>query len=121
MRSPDLKLLNYPDHERFRVNLRVLAELGRDEHPPLAVQGTNIGTGTEVPHKGAGGAIIGQIEQLGLDGEPFGLGIEYEAILEELGDHQRGVVRGVDLVQGCLLYTSPSPRDRQKSRMPSSA
>ena len=26
---------------------------------------------------------------------------------------------GQDL--GCLLYTSPSPRDRQKSRMPSSA
>ena len=25
------------------------------------------------------------------------------------------------LFQGCLLYTSPSPRDRQKSRMPSSA
>ena len=24
-------------------------------------------------------------------------------------------------VMGCLLYTSPSPRDRQKSRMPSSA
>ena len=23
--------------------------------------------------------------------------------------------------QACLLYTSPSPRDRQKSRMPSSA
>ena len=25
------------------------------------------------------------------------------------------------LVYSCLLYTSPSPRDRQKSRMPSSA
>ena len=25
------------------------------------------------------------------------------------------------LVEDCLLYTSPSPRDRQKSRMPSSA
>ena len=25
------------------------------------------------------------------------------------------------LIQVCLLYTSPSPRDRQKSRMPSSA
>ena len=25
------------------------------------------------------------------------------------------------LIKGCLLYTSPSPRDRQKSRMPSSA
>ena len=24
-------------------------------------------------------------------------------------------------ITGCLLYTSPSPRDRQKSRMPSSA
>src|SRR5678810_522557 len=24
-------------------------------------------------------------------------------------------------VSGCLLYTSPSPRDRQKTRMPSSA
>ena len=25
------------------------------------------------------------------------------------------------LEEACLLYTSPSPRDRQKSRMPSSA
>ena len=25
------------------------------------------------------------------------------------------------LIMDCLLYTSPSPRDRQKSRMPSSA
>ena len=25
------------------------------------------------------------------------------------------------ITNGCLLYTSPSPRDRQKSRMPSSA
>ena len=24
-------------------------------------------------------------------------------------------------IHSCLLYTSPSPRDRQKSRMPSSA
>ena len=26
-----------------------------------------------------------------------------------------------DVAGTCLLYTSPSPRDRQKSRMPSSA
>ena len=34
-----------------------------------------------------------------------------------------GVSGGVDsaVVSTCLLYTSPSPRDRQKSRMPSSA
>ena len=30
-------------------------------------------------------------------------------------------VGDVDIERGCLLYTSPSPRDRQKSRMPSSA
>ena len=29
--------------------------------------------------------------------------------------------RGIETISGCLLYTSPSPRDRQKSRMPSSA
>ena len=35
-----------------------------------------------------------------------------------------GKVMGLNFMQGdeyCLLYTSPSPRDRQKSRMPSSA
>src|SRR4029453_11341070 len=95
MRSPDLKLLDHPDHECLRVNLRILAELGRDEHPPLAVQGTDIGTGTEGPPKGTGGALVGQVEQWCLDGEPFGLGIEHQAILEKLGNHQRGVVRGV--------------------------
>ena len=30
-------------------------------------------------------------------------------------------IRGCDVFLICLLYTSPSPRDRQKSRMPSSA
>src|SRR5678809_1751011 len=52
------------------------------------------------------------------------------AVLPASGElHERLLVRGitVDLVRaheherGCLLYTSPSPRDRQKSRMPSSA
>ena len=29
--------------------------------------------------------------------------------------------RQIGILENCLLYTSPSPRDRQKSRMPSSA
>ena len=33
----------------------------------------------------------------------------------------RCVVRLSDGTMGCLLYTSPSPRDRTRSRMPSSA
>ena len=34
---------------------------------------------------------------------------------------QKAMVKKLDRAKGCLLYTSPSPRDRQKSRMPSSA
>ena len=30
-------------------------------------------------------------------------------------------IHGVDLNEHCLLYTSPSPRDVEESRMPSSA
>ena len=36
-------------------------------------------------------------------------------------ERDRLVVSGVNLVKNCLLYTSPSPRDRTRSRMPSSA
>ena len=35
--------------------------------------------------------------------------------------HSRHIEAPLNLFQSCLLYTSPSPRDRQKSRMPSSA
>ena len=37
------------------------------------------------------------------------------------GDPFKDVRFLLKLCQDCLLYTSPSPRDRQKSRMPSSA
>ena len=33
----------------------------------------------------------------------------------------KGDICSVDDVRGCLLYTSPSPRDKRQSRMPSSA
>ena len=37
------------------------------------------------------------------------------------GFDKNAEVFNATLSLGCLLYTSPSPRDRQKSRMPSSA
>ena len=40
--------------------------------------------------------------------------------METVVDKQSMVVLAADRYT-CLLYTSPSPRDRQKSRMPSSA
>ena len=36
-------------------------------------------------------------------------------------DEQEVSVKPGEVLYVCLLYTSPSPRDRQKSRMPSSA
>ena len=49
---------------------------------------------------------------------PFGCVI---ALHGSLGwaDHHQDHING--WLEACLLYTSPSPRDRQKSRMPSSA
>ena len=42
--------------------------------------------------------------------------------IEEIEVNKRGKVRRARIYYlRCLLYTSPSPRDRQKSRMPSSA
>ena len=38
-----------------------------------------------------------------------------------IGDYVKMMESQRGLPDGCLLYTSPSPRDRQKSRMPSSA
>ena len=57
------------------------------------------------------------------------LSSEADVVVRFQGGHNAGhtlVIDGITyklrlLPSGCLLYTSPSPRDRQKSRMPSSA
>ena len=41
--------------------------------------------------------------------------------IEPAKEGDRSVTKKYYLYGICLLYTSPSPRDRQKSRMPSSA
>ena len=40
----------------------------------------------------------------------------YDFALNRIGESDN-----IEFLKDCLLYTSPSPRDRQKSRMPSSA
>ena len=45
---------------------------------------------------------------------PFVMGMEVAGTVEAVG-------AGVSGFNDCLLYTSPSPRDKRQSRMPSSA
>ena len=47
------------------------------------------------------------------------LGLSQEELAQRMGYRSKSSI--TKLEKGCLLYTSPSPRDRQKSRMPSSA
>ena len=69
--------------------------------------------------------VLRFIAGVGLAGE---LGAAITLVSEVLGKELRsaaaGIVAGFGLlgsVAACLLYTSPSPRDRTRSRMPSSA
>ena len=70
--------------------------------------------------------------KIGITGLPrSGKSAVMEKVLEMLTEERsqeiklRGNPSGKPIIAGlrtdCLLYTSPSPRDRQKSRMPSSA
>ena len=45
----------------------------------------------------------------------------YEGLDEAKALYEWNYKKQLLRIQACLLYTSPSPRDRQKSRMPSSA
>ena len=51
------------------------------------------------------------------------LGAAADEVKTDSDDFETTIVEDeiYDPLEGCLLYTSPSPRDRQKSRMPSSA
>ena len=95
------------------------AELAEDvQVGPFAIIGpeVKIGAGTVVgPH-----AILKGPTTVGMRNRIF----QFASVGEDCQDKKYKGER-TELVIGddniCLLYTSPSPRDRQKSRMPSSA
>ena len=51
----------------------------------------------------------------------FEKALQTQLILAEDGEVIELEAGNFQISGSCLLYTSPSPRDRQKSRMPSSA
>ena len=60
-----------------------------------------------------GGPIFNSLGYTGVSGDP--------AIVTTLEGLQQGTYDVELIYVACLLYTSPSPRDRTRSRMPSSA
>ena len=66
----------------------------------------------------AGGLVITNMEAI------FGVAeetVEEQPMMEQTINIPKATKDTVVISKTCLLYTSPSPRDRQKSRMPSSA
>ena len=88
-------------NEEYIKSKRALGELGHPDGPTINLD--------RVSHR---------ITSLRAEGNNF---VGKAQILDTpMGNIAKSLLgEGVQL--GCLLYTSPSPRDRQKSRMPSSA
>ena len=61
-----------------------------------------------------------ETRQRGFLGVQLSQGLEIGVVVEDSGAEKAGLKEG-DTIKTCLLYTSPSPRDRTRSRMPSSA
>ena len=75
----------------------------------------NGGTGLEGSYAGMIGRVIEPIFK------PIGFNLEMVVALIPGMAAREAAVSSLGLIYSCLLYTSPSPRDRTRSRMPSSA
>ena len=61
------------------------------------------------------------LEGAGFEVHDIGINNAVEDYLAALEEHKPDILGMSALLTTCLLYTSPSPRDRTRSRMPSSA
>ena len=84
-----------------------------------AVYGSEQNTNTSLVDLGYPGVLPVLNKEAVMMAIKFGLAIE--ASIAERSIFARKNYFYPDLPKGCLLYTSPSPRDRTRSRMPSSA
>ena len=64
---------------------------------------------------------VGAVEVSPSDPNVVYVGMGEHPIRGVMTSHGDGMYKSTDAGRTCLLYTSPSPRDRTRSRMPSSA
>ena len=104
------QLLSDPAQNR-RVLIQSLAALNVSEAEPL------IASFQTSDQPGVRGAAISASIRLGGSREHVSV-LGEQTLLPNQMDRQSAIQ---DAINACLLYTSPSPRDRTRSRMPSSA
>ena len=144
----DVKILKF-DRERNRVSLG-LKQLGEDpwvqitgrypEGSRVVAKVTNLtdyGCFAEIEEGVEGLVHVSEMDWTNKNVHPskiVQLGDEVEVMVLDIDEERRRISLGIkqctrnpwdafadDHAKGCLLYTSPSPRDRTRSRMPSSA
>ena len=99
-------------------NLKLYALTDPNAHPELSL-------GEQVEQAIAGGATCIQLREKDQDRETF-LNAARELVKVCNKHHVPLIINddldiALDVHAACLLYTSPSPRDKRQSRMPSSA
>ena len=85
-----------------------------------AVRGLGEAFVTAATEDGIRAALLPRLRPLA-DIDPEEPPFEPGELVGKVGPSIDPTLRRFEMAKICLLYTSPSPRDRQKSRMPSSA
>ena len=99
--------------ERMRSDIRSFGVASRNAQDGISMVQTAEGALNEVSD------LLGRMRELSMQSANGTLSSDDR---ETIDNEFQQLVDEVDRISStCLLYTSPSPRDRQKSRMPSSA
>ena len=95
------------------------------EPPDFVFDGTSYSIPEFMQQNDTDGLVVLHHGQLLYEAYANGMTADDPHILMSISKSMLGLIAGILVGRGeldtCLLYTSPSPRDRQKSRMPSSA
>ena len=112
--------------------LQQVTTAGATTTTPININGISEQTGLGINLISDANGLIVNTNTSTTIGVPIGVSDEFENFLFSVGHNgsilsensitsSTVILSPTILVNTCLLYTSPSPRDRQKSRMPSSA